>query len=410
MLLVKRFGVIKVVLKQRPSITVKTVTKSCGLMNLYDLVLQELSERECAYVFTYPPFYIASVGGHIFNLANKARRIYYVSGGIFDTRLHPFLVAPPGFSKSFWLDHFLDDDCGLIAKTKILTGFEGYMTEAAWVGQVRWQNGEPVKTFGAAYEYQNGIVGCEEFSALTEAMKTTHSRQLDVSLLTSLDKGRVRKRVGPGSIKYETRVTLWAGTQTARLDLSSGMGRRLLTMTFFPTEKDKKILRDSYIKGQNIRYNPVRTDMIRRQIDEKIAQVHKIETLSFDPELFKWCRENKIIHYEIPLYQRLLLGYTVMKLDEVPRRMRVKLSGESKRILELEKRWRMQIKRGGPISQVLMLIKEAGGEISLNVLRDKCVDFAMDWRQSSELVQQMARSKIVRVTTDGKVKLWRKKK
>jgi len=365
------------------------------------MMLGELAERECAYVSRYPPCYVSSIGCHLLNIANKDKKFYYHSGRLFDFRSHPFMIAPPGFSKTFWLDHFLDEDCGLISHTSIKTGFEGYMTEAGWVGQIRMENGEPKTMYGAAHEFKNGIIGVEEFAAIVEAMKTSHSRQLDVSMLTSLDRGRVRKRVGPGALPYETRVTLWAGTQTMRLDLASGMGRRLLFMVFFPSEKDKEKLREIYLKGHNIRFNPFKVRAVREGIERKVKQVDKLEQVNFSEEVKEFFRHKKIIHYEIPLYERLLVGYLVMSKDLDSRELTVTFDTESLRLVNQEIFWREQIKKGGQIAQVLMILKEHGDVMPINDLRMALVDLAFDWSQSSELLQNMARGRIIRIDSKG---------
>jgi len=341
------------------------------------------------------------------NIANKDRKFYYHSGRLFDLRTHPFMIAPPGFSKSFWLDHFLDEDCGLIAGLPALkTGFEGYMTEAGWVGQVKWSEGEAKEKLGAAWEYRNGIIGMEEFAAIVESMKSSHSKQLDASMLTSLDRGRVRKRVGPGAIPYDTRVTMWASTQTMRLDLASGMGRRLLFMVFFPTEADKKRLREIYLKGHNIRFNPFKVRKIKAEMERKMEQIEKVEVIKFDEGVKEYFRLKKVIHYEIPLYERLLIGYLIMSRDVNPE-LEVKFDKEGLKLVNAELFWRMQIKRGGRIAQVLMILKEFKNKMHINDLRTSLVDLAYDWKQSSELISSMVKSRIIKVDKEGMVTVLR---
>lgn len=372
-------------------------------------MLGELADRACAYVNRYPPYYISSIGCHLLNLANKDRKFYYHSGSLFDFRTHPFMIAPPGFSKSFWLNHFLDEDSGLLRDGPIKHAFEGYMTEAGWVGQaVRGPEGKPEIQYGAAFEYKKSIVGIEEFSAIVEAMKTSHSKQLDTAMLTSLDKGRVRKRVGPGSLPYDTGVTLWAGTQTMRLELTSGIGRRLVMLPFYPTEDDKKRLREIYLKGHNVRYNPYKVRDINLGLEQKMKMMDKVTAIEFDDTTKEFFKHKKVIHYEIPLYERIIAGYVVMSQD-FDNLINVKMDVESLRLVNQEIYWREQIKRGGRIAQVLMLLKEYNDCLHINELRDKMVDLAFDWQQSSELIAEMMKNRIITVDSKGNVTLWRKK-
>lgn len=377
------------------------------MIDTYRLIIDEMLERKIAYVEKYFPSYIASIGAHIFNIMNKEAQMHFVQGLLWDARIHPFMVAPPGFSKTFFQEQFIDENFGVLAQTTIHCGFEGYMTEAAWVGQVRWIGEEAVPTYGAAHEYANGIIGVDEFGAIVEAMKTSHSKQLDTQILTSLDKGRVRKRVGPGKLHYQTNVTLWAATQTLRLDLSSGMGRRLLFMTFFPTEEDKERLRNIYLEGHNVRYNPARLKAIRERINSKMETIHTIKHLIFDEHFKQWFRTNKIIHYEIPVYERLILGYNIMRLNNFPSKLIIKMDTESLRLIKQELMWRNQIKRGGRVSQIIQLLNESSGAMPLNLLRDRLVDFGMDWRQSSEEIGNLQKSRIIRIDSTGIVRLWR---
>jgi len=373
-------------------------------------MLSELSERQCAYVGRFPPYYISSIGCHLLNIENKQRQFYYHSGQLFDFRTHCFMIAPSGFSKTFFLDHFLDEDCGMISGSSIKTAFEGYMTEAGWVGQVKWSSeGTAEEKKGAAWEYRHAIIGVEEFSAIIEAMKASHSRQLDVAMLTSLDRGRVRKRVGPGSLKYTTQVSLWSGTQTMRLDLASGMGRRLLFMVFFPTEADKRLLREMYLKGHNIRFNPFKVRKIRDLMEKKRDKIRKIQEIVIPNEVGEFIRHKRIIHYEIPIYERLLAGYSLMS-QPVKRTLVLKFDKEALRLVNQELHWRTQIKRGGRIAQVITIIREHSNSLHINQLRDELVDFGLDWKQSSELIQGMVKSRIIKIDAKGTITLWRMKR
>jgi len=327
-------------------------------------------------------------------------------GLLLDTRLHIFVVAPPGFSKTFWLSQFLEKDVGILDKTPIFTGFEGFMTEAGWVGTIMFQNGLPVVLKGAADVYSTGIVGCEEFSAVVEAMKTQHSRHLDAALLTSLDSGRVLKRLRGGKIDYVTCVTLWSGTQITRFDLTSGMGRRLLFLVFFPSEEDKRRLRIARRKGHGIRYNPVRLSKIRNAIRTKWERaMNNVRTLNFDSSIWKVLDRYNILHFEEPLYERMFLGYTIMK-HPVSSNIVVYPEKECVRLVEQEIQWRRMMQRGSMLSHIVSILRRKGGKMPIAALKDELLDFGIDWDTSTDIIERLRRTKVVYIR-EGFVHLWK---
>lgn len=375
-------------------------------MNLYELCKQELKAGQVAYVDTLVPPFLVSIGAHMFNLVNKKKKVLYFHRVVRDTRLHVFMVAPSGFSKSFLQTQFVDEESGLLKGSQIYHGFESTTTEAGWVGTIKWNNGEEVVTPGLAEEYREGILACEEFSAIVEAMKSTHSRMLDTAILTSLDSGRVRKKLGAvHKICYDTNVTLWSGTQVARFDISSGMGRRLYFVVFFPTERDKMILKNARRRGLNVKLDETRTNKIGLCINEKMSELESLESVSFSGRIVQEFDKLGLTHIEEPLFENIAIGYNVMTKTITPH-FHIDVDDELIRLWKLEHMWREQIKRGGQISQVLLIIKDHGNKIPLNVLRQKLTDFQLDWQQSSDLIFSLQKSKIVKIDSEGNVSIF----
>ena len=75
---------------------------------LYNEILKELEARNTAQWNKFPPYFIISAACHMFNVVNQTKKIYLESGFANNTRLHISMIAPQGFSKSFWLKQFLD--------------------------------------------------------------------------------------------------------------------------------------------------------------------------------------------------------------------------------------------------------------------------------------------------------------
>jgi len=176
--------------------------------NIFNLIEEEFVHRKCAHVDIYPRHFACSLGAHIFNLVNQETEVLVQSSIPVDLRQHIMFVAPPGFSKTFWMEQFVRGTWSILHETGIQHGFEGSTTEAGFVGSATLVDGEPVITAGLAKIYEWGICAFEEFSALTAMMRSHHSRQLDAALLLALDKGYVVKRLRAGRIGYKTNVSV----------------------------------------------------------------------------------------------------------------------------------------------------------------------------------------------------------
>jgi len=365
-------------------------------MTLRDLILEELHERKCAHVDIFPDYYICSIGCHLFNLVNKAKQIYFEAGKVVDTRLHLLMVAPPGFSKTFWLDQFLEGEYSILGK-EIDCHFEEVMTEAGWSGTIKFQNGTPYELPGAAKEYMYSIIGTEEFSALTEMMQQMHSRTLATQLLTSLDKGVVRKRIGGVKIDYQTYVTLWAGCQITRLHLTSGLGRRIFFLEFIPSKEDKKLLTQKRREAKHVRANIGRLREIRMKLKELKQKIARIEKVTFEDAVHSLFDKMKLPHFEEILYERLILGNAIMT-SNLSSNVTAFVDARIKDMCERERKWRQSIQRGPEIKELLTLINEYGGKVDVETLKDDLLTYGKDWTMSTDLLFRMSRAKLIKLS------------
>jgi len=158
---------------------------------IYDAILEELKSREVYKAEVYAPFYICSFGCHEFNLYNQMAEIYFEAREVPSLRMHILFVAPPGMMKSFYMKQFLQGKYAIFRGTGLNFGFESTLTEAGFVGTVMNVAGDILITDGAAKIYADGILGVDEFSAITKALQQQHSTQLDTQLLSALDHGWV---------------------------------------------------------------------------------------------------------------------------------------------------------------------------------------------------------------------------
>lgn len=373
-------------------------------MDLYDIILEELKHRQSAQYERFPRFFIASIGAHLFNLANQEKRFYWQSGLMPNTRMHIMFVSPPGFSGTFWLEQFLRTDptikegamdSAILKDSGIDITFEGSMTEAGFVGTVKFVDSAPVITAGAAQMFNKSIIGIEEFSAITTMMQAQHSRLLDSAMLSALDKGYVIKHLAGGRISYRTNLTLWCKTQPARYDLSSGLGRRFFFLNFIPTRRDREEVDDAYERGKNIRADISRLLIIREKFKELRERINNIEMIGFDAKIRSYLKGAGIIHYERMLYEKMLIGYAIMR-GRFDKELFVTLDDESMKMVKLEIFWRDQIRRGAQYAQVFAILRDNDGHLPEWKIKEELLLFGMDWSQGTQVLDELVRLKALR--------------
>jgi len=313
-------------------------------------------------------------------------------------------VAPPGGEKTFWQEQYLRGAQAILHNSAIQGVMKGAMTEAGFVGTKRFDSGKAVEVPGICRTHAYSIVGIEEFSAIAEMLRQEHSRALDPALLGALDSGWVYKDLAAGPISYETFLTLWVGTQPARFDLRGGMARRFVFIYFIPSPKDLEEIKQARRAAKNRRFNPVRTDRIRKELrllKQKVAQIERIE---FDPSVYELYDKYKFLHWEEQLYDHLIMGYLVMR-GHFDHELYVTLDSEIEKMLIEEAHYRDTIRRGSEFAEVLLVMREHGGVMGLFELKDELLSFGKDWRQSRQLINELIRMKALVRTTDGRIML-----
>ena len=272
---------------------------------MYEAIMEELKSREVYMHEVYAPFYIASFVMHEFNLYNQAKGIYWVAKDLPNLRLHLLFVSPAGFMKTFFLEQFLRGNNAIFRHVVPCT-FVSNITEAGLVGQVTNTMGDLVLTPGLAKQYDEGIVGVDEFSAITKAFQVSYGSQIETQLLSILDSGWVYKRVGPGEISYLTNMTLWGGVQPARFDLTSGMGRRFMYMAFFPAKKEADELMDAWAQSKG-KMPDNRTQEVKKKVIQFKEELRRIKEVKFSEELVPYYKKIGLFPYEGSQFDRLSL-------------------------------------------------------------------------------------------------------
>jgi hypothetical protein len=298
------------------------------------------------------PVFLCSIGAHLFNAVNKCSMcdfdprkkdedstdfviedcplrhdefpIYTPRSSIADTRINILMRGKKGSGKNVLIDLFCAEPTGLLWNRD---GWRGVgfrtmigpnsITEAGMFGSVN----EDGKVVGRplARELCGGFLCFEEFSSVSDANKKDHSIDMKNQLLTSLDSGRVNKGMRDGWVRYNTRYTVWGGTQPGRMDLESGLDRRFFIIDIVMDEEKER----QYKEAQNKQASMTREERSRLAEEtmslrewfmerQMLVMLNPPTGVMFSPEFEEWVMKETVRSYESDLFRRLAIGYHMM--------------------------------------------------------------------------------------------------
>lgn len=362
-------------------------------MNLVREAIDILTERGVKFADRFIPFFVASLGCHYFNLMNRERAVFYSLGRIPDIRMQLLFTASPGWSKSLFLKQLLSLDYGLASTGDVPTRFMGSCTEAAWVGSSDGTGANSQPSIGIAEKFKNGIIGMEEFAALSEIMHQEHSKHMEQALALSLFDGDVVKSIKNRDIDYHTDVTLWAGNQTLKFDLSGGLFRRFFHIFWVPRMSEAEILRNAIWEGDNIRIDYPRITAYRLEVRRMIQGLNSVKRVQFNDNVRELLKD--IPHFEQIIYRNFALGYSVMRDSNVPETIVVDADKDLTEYMKSAIVWRKQLLADPAGYQMLCLINDLGGRnfVSWDLIREKCLLFSSDNETTDAIITRLIRSK-----------------
>lgn len=381
-------------------------------MTLLQNVIDYLNSRKICFVEKFFPFYVCAACCHLVNIENKKNQFYVESGALPDLRMQMFFVSPAGFSKSFVLKALLAGPTSVFGGSLIPSAFSGSMTEAAFTGTVRFAStdDEPVVCYGAAHEYSEHLVGIEEFSALTVAMKQEHSSNLDNALLTALDSGRMIKRLAAGEISYETHITLFSGSQPTRFDLASGLGRRFVFIYFIPTAQEQQKLKICRRVGKGVRGNIGLLKKITNDIIDVGTAIKQVKGIEFSRRFDDAINDLSVPHYIEPLFERIGIGYNIAT-GNIKDVIEVEYTAELGQMMEQAKQWRLEIAMGAEEGQAIRILQDLS-PMDEHELKTHLLDFGLSYGRAEEIIKSLIHQRRVKregstVTLEDK---WKKMK
>lgn len=361
--------------------------------SLSDKVIDYMEGREVIGVKEWIPYFLSSVGSHVANLHNKGytefgHTFWAMGGRIVDCRLHLLVVAPPGYSKSYFITEFMDKGIGLMFGA-IESVFVGRVTEKGLVGGY---DGSGKWVSGYADSNPNSIIGAEEFASVLKAGKQDHSLTLEEQLLFILDQGRVNYKIGNFPPKeYTTYVTLWAGTQSERIGvtgagLPSGLQRRVAFLNINPNEKDIDNYKDSYDKGQGIRPDYKKIEEIRKEFKMIDAEFRATDVV-FDEDYRKWRQALPIPHHELIIADRIAVGWTIVNKYKGLDELQIYNEKEMCRLIDRSVRMRNEVLGGTTRSQIKRLMESR--DWGLTELKTKLVHLGVTYKVSGDELDKL---------------------
>jgi len=380
-------------------------------MNLYEDILSHLRGRGLKFVDKFIPYFLASYGCHLFNIVNldtseNREPIYWENQRTPDMRLFLLFLAPPGFSKSTFLQHLLRSEYGVLADCGMETYFKAYMTEAALIGSYgKDGKGERVQLHGFLEKHKNAIVGVEEFSSLLTAARQEHSLAMDSALLDWATHGEISKDLRSGAISFKTNATLWAGTQLGRerVELRGGMARRFFFMLWVPTAQDEQHLKDAVLESPQLGPLNMKTlKTLRARVQNLKEKLDNVEGVYYTDKLNDYFREH-LVHNEIPLFRRLALGYAIMK-EDFDLDLQVKLDDELVRLMDTAVEWRRRIYReiseetGLGTDMIVQVLKSKEKcQIEYNDLASRLLLYEVSYDETDNYLKRLKKQNRVRL-------------
>jgi len=299
----------------------------------------------------------------MFNFTNKHKKIFWDGDIIPDMRLHIFMVTLPGFGKTYLINQFMSKYNGLLKDSEVHVSKIGGLTSSGFVGNIKsTPDGQTIVNKGVLQRKADFILGSDEFSNITTSSKTSHSANLINDLLTALDDGEMNKDQGGGGLGYETFATVWGATQPGRYELRSGLPRRFAFVIYMPDVADVYLFRKMRQESKNVRLDVKRILEYKDAIATRFKDIKEVlKSVEFSDEWYKWISTRFATHYEDMIFERILLGYWLMKLETIPQHLVLKLNDQVKAIIDQQIDARFKINKGVEkikIMEVLKNIKE----------------------------------------------------
>lgn len=367
-------------------------------MDLFSETIEIFKERRFIKADLVVPTYVCSIGCHMFNFMNKHKRIFTDGDIVPDMRLHIFMVTIPGYGKTYLINQFMSKYNGMLTDSDIHCSKIGSLTSSGLVGSIKTtQDGNTIVNKGVLQRKADFILGSDEFSNITTSGRTSHSANLINDLLTALDDGLMHKDQSGGGLEYETFATVWAATQPGRFELKAGLPRRFAFVIYMPDVQDVYLFRDERRKSKDLKLNLKRMLQYKLAVNARYKQVREnLKQIIFPDEYYDWIKTHFATHYEDMIYERILLGYWIMKTENIGETLVLNLNDEIKEIIVKQIAARLQAQRGVEKIRIMEVIKYIK-KIKYTELLKLLLSFTLDEKYIVRNIDALVANKFIKI-------------
>jgi hypothetical protein len=262
----------------------------------------------------------SSVGGHLMNLANLDHRFYVKNRLPNNFRLHMVYVAPSGYTKSTYFQFMLRSVYGLLYNKDVIFPVDVHssFSVASWLGTMKEnkETGEWTATNGIMEKYKRGLIGADDYQTLKLMFDGEGIGEDERALMTALDTDEAVKNLSTGQIRIKNvGVTCWFGMRPTRINLRSGLARRFMFSTYFPSKRESDMLR-SMSRGEIKPSFELEDDNATPPMLDVMTKAYNlvVETGPVELDLYdlnQYLDRWDIPHFEEKLYRTMAIGWSV---------------------------------------------------------------------------------------------------
>lgn len=312
-------------------------------MWIYDKLLQHFTDHSLYVVPHIMERFASSLGGHILNLCNVDHRLYMANGLPANFRSHIVYIAPSGWTKSTYYRILLKRGDGIVWNNDHFfpTDLHSSFSPASWFGTIKESKDKDVEVKeGIFNKYKRGIIGADDYQALTLLFDGEGIGEDERALMTALDTDEAVKNLSLGQIRINNvGVTMWFGIRPANVNLTSGLARRFQFPRFYPTRREAEIFREmarrQVVPNMEMESLPMEGHKPPMLESFMATERHILDQGVIVPdysEVDDYLMQYKLPHFEENIYRNLAMGYSV-SIGDYPR---VRLDDDLKALLEDE--------------------------------------------------------------------------
>jgi len=318
------------------------------IMTIYSILRKEMKSRNLLLPDAFLERFSASIGGHVHNLANldsMPNPLFHDHGQPANSRNHLIYMGPSGTGKSVMFRNILRESDGILAGVKLFqSSIRSTFSVESWMGtKDKNKDGEMVDRGGVFNNHKRSIVGADDYQPMKLLFEGEGLGNDEIYLMTALDTDHATKDLSYGSIEVDgIGLTFWAGMRPTDITFKSGLGRRFLLQTWYPSRKDMEVLKALARSCHNtIPPSATPSQNMDQEVQRAYDDIVALGKLSVDyTEINQWLDTKDIPHFDEKLYRRAALGLSVAMgiYPDVP------LCDEVHLLLEDEINTRMQLK------------------------------------------------------------------